>query len=296
MTRIDAHVHVWDLAAAEYPWLGPELGVLFRDHSLDELLPALDAARIAGLVLVQAADNDADTAHLLAVADAEPRVVGVVGWLPLDDPDEVRRRLEAGLDPRIVGIRALIHDMADGEWILRPEVTRSLGLLSDAGLSYDVVTASPAALALVPELARRHPELTLVIDHLGKPPLDGSPEELEGWRAALASAAVFPQVSAKLSGLAAAHGPADGWTHAEVAAAVNTAIELFGADRVLVGGDWPVSKLAGGYARTHAAVDAALERLTTEETEAIRGSTAARVYRIPAARLAAARAASDFPA
>ncbi|QEO10433.1 amidohydrolase family protein [Protaetiibacter larvae] len=296
MTRTDAHVHVWDLAAAEYPWLGPGLAPLDRDHQLGELLPSLDAARIAGIVLVQAADNDADTAHMLAVADTEPRVVGIVGWLPLDRPDEVARRLDAGLDPRIVGIRALIHDMADGDWILRPEVSRSLALLAEARLSYDVVTAGPAALALVPELARRHPELSLVIDHLGKPPIDADADTLAEWRALLADAAAFPRVAAKLSGLTASIGPADAWTHAQVEGAVDTALELFGVDRVLFGGDWPVSKLAGGYTRTHAAVDAALARLSPAETDAIRGGTAARVYRIPADRLAAARAASDFPA
>jgi L-fuconolactonase len=292
MTRIDAHVHTWDHSACDYPWLGPHLGELDRDYPLDELVPSLDAAGIDAVVLVQAADDDRDTAHMLAVADAQPRVVGVVGWLPLDRPDEVERRLKAGLDDRIVGIRALIHDMPDAEWILRDDVTRSLAHVAEAGLAFDVVTASPAALWLVPMLASRHPGLRIVIDHLGKPPIGGTRAETDEWGDLLADAARHPQVSAKVSGLAASTGAPDAWTPDDIESVIEIALEVFGPSRLLSGGDWPVSNLAGGYRRTHDAVDAVISRLSPSEADAVRGDTAARVYRLDPDRLAAARAAT----
>jgi L-fucono-1,5-lactonase len=291
MMQVDAHLHVWDRARADYPWLGPELGAIHRDMPFEEVRPQLRRAGIGGAVLVQAADNDDDTRNMLAVADRYPDVLGVVGWLPLDQPEEVAARLPGWRDdPRLVGVRCLIHDMTDLHWILRPDVGRSLDLLADADLSFDYVTSGPAALAHVPRIAREHPGLRIVIDHLGKPPVGGDAAAVDEWRALLAEAARHPEVSAKLSGLYAAgpDRPLDGWTADEVAAVVRDAFELFGAARLMAGGDWPICLLAGGYQGSWQALTGALDGRDAGERQAVLGGTAAEVYRLAPARLAAA--------
>jgi len=278
---IDAHVHVWDLEAAEYPWLTPEFTALYRTFAFDEIVPELDACGIDRVVLVQAADDSADTEHMRAVADANPRVAGIVAWLPLDRPDQLPERIaELQADSRVVGIRCLIHDMADTEWVLRPEVGRGLDLVSEAGWSFDYVSSNPAPLAHVPALAERHPELRIVIDHLGKPPVGGDADARAEWRSLIAEAAARPTVAAKLSGLASSVGAPDSWTVDSLRPVVDHALEVFGVERLMYGGDWPVSLLAGGYRRTFEGLAAALDGLSASERAAVYGDTCRSWYRI----------------
>ncbi|MFI6350131.1 amidohydrolase family protein [Streptomyces sp. NPDC050560] len=293
MTVIDAHQHVWDLGRAPYDWLGPAMAPVDRTVAFTEARPALRAAGVTGTVLVQAADHDADTDHMLATAAAHPEIVGVVAWVPLDDPARARARLTAlRRDPHVVGVRALLHERAEQDWILRPEAGESLALLAAEGVAFDYVVSAPAALAHLPELARRHPGLRLVVDHLGKPPVGGDARERAAWRGLLAAAARHPNVHAKLSGLYAAHGPLDSWTTRAVRPFVDDALDLFGPGRLMYGGDWPVSLLAGGYARTWEAYTHLLADLDTAARDAVLGGTATAFYRIDTALLDAARAAA----
>ncbi|MEU4052482.1 amidohydrolase family protein [Streptomyces olivaceus] len=281
MTVVDAHLHVWDPGRAAYDWLGPAMAPLDRAMRFRDARPLLRAAGVAAAVLVQAADSDADTDHMLATAATNPEAAGVVVWLPLDDPDRAAARLAVlRRDPHVVGVRALIHERSDPDWILRPDVGEGLALLAGAGLTFDYVTSSPAALRHVPELAARHPDLRLVVDHLGKPPVGGTPEDRAEWRRLLTAAARRPGVHAKLSGLYATTGALDTWTTDQVRPFVEDALEVLGPERVMYGGDWPISVLAGGYARTWEAVGALLAPLAPAERTAVLGGTAARFYRI----------------
>lgn len=280
MRVIDAHLHVWDLEAAHYDWPTADEPQLFRPIALDEVLPDLASAGIDGVVLVQAGDTVGDTENMLRTADRHPEVLGVVGWVPLDDPAATAAAL-AARDPRIVGIRALIHTHPDPDFLSR--VDDGLAAVAEAGLPFDVVTADPGPLRMLPGLAERHPRLGLVLDHLGKPPIGGTAAAFADWRALLADAAAVPTLSAKVSGLYAAVGPLDSWTPEGIRPFVDAAIELFGPDRLLYGGDWPVSLLAGGYRRSWDAIAAALAPLSAEDRATVLGGTAARVYRLPSA-------------
>lgn len=274
---IDAHTHIWRRSAGDYGWITPAFGAIDRDFGLDDLAAERRALGIDRVVLVQAADTAGDTDRMLDAAATHPEVAGVVAWLPLADDsldDALTRRLATG---RIVGARALIHDMADKEWVLRPEVAAGLDRVADAGLAFDVVTSSPDALALVPRLAERHPSLRIVIDHLGKPPIGQDAAALDRWRDLLRAAAEFPTVAAKLSGLASSVGPADAWTVDDLRPVVATAVESFGADRLMFGGDWPVCLLAGGYTRTFEGLHAVLN-VTPAELDAIHRRTAMSWY------------------
>jgi len=280
MLLIDAHHHVWDLSRAEYPWLGPDLGVLNRDHGMDELLPMLDEAGIAKTVVVQSSDNDEDTAYMLELADACDRIGAVVGWVPLDRPAEAERRLaELTRHPRFRGVRPGIHFMPDPEWLLRPDVGEGLALVEAAGLTLDIVSVRRRHLELVAELADRHPGLPMVIDHLSKPPIR-RPEWEQAWRTNLAAAARRPNVYAKVSGMFPAGGPMDDWDAALLRPYLDFALEHFGPERLMFGSDWPICDLAGGFGKVWREYNVLFGALGPKERERILGGTAARFYRI----------------
>lgn len=278
---VDAHQHVWNLARASYPWLDAQLAPIDRTIELDEALPSMRHAGVTATVLVQAADNAADTANMIRVADEHPEVVGIVAWVPLDEPDVAYRALsELRRDRRVIGVRTLLHAQADPHWVLRPEVDEGLTVLEEAGVSFDYVTGGPAALGHLPQLSARHPDLTIVIDHLGKPPVGGSAAERTEWRGLLAAAAENPRIAAKISGLYPATGALNAWTLDGIRPFVQDALELFGPERLMVGGDWPISMLAGGFGRTWDALRQLAGELDHVSRDALLGGSATAVYRL----------------
>ncbi len=275
---IDAHVHVWDLTRAQYPWLTPEIGDLYRSIDFAEIEPQLAARGIEGAILVQASDEAADTAVMLDAARRNSAILGVVAWTPLDSPERVEEDARAfASEPLVVGIRNLVHERPAG-WVRRPEVVEGLGVLAAHDLPLDFPTATHPALADVVWIGEHQPGLALVIDHLGKPPIGGTEAEHREWRALITECAQNPRVVAKVSGLYAAHGDLAGWTDTHVRRVIDDALEIFGANRLLYGGDWPISELAGGYARTWESVSGILASLSDDEQFAVLEGTARRVY------------------
>ena len=272
---VDAHLHIWDPERADYPWISP--GPFLRAFAVEDVADELRAARVDAAVLVQAADNVADTAVMLAEADASELVAGVVAWMPLDDRSALERTL-AERDPRVVGARVLIHDRADPRWIVG-DADAGLGMLAEAGVPYDYVTSGPDALAHIPTISAHHPDLRLVIDHLGKPPIGGSDADRRRWRTLLVAAAQNPLVHAKLSGLGPAHaaGSAESFTD-DIRPFVDDALAVFGPERLMIGGDWPISLSAGGFTRAWTSILDCLTGLSESERAAVLGGTAARFY------------------
>jgi len=282
---IDAHQHVWDPARAEYDWLGPTLSPIDKTMEFAELRPSLERAGVTATVLVQSADNDEDTDLMLEVAAANPEIAAVVAYAPLAQPAEVSARLKKYRDNSlIVGIRNLVHNMPDPKWLLRPDVDDGLGLLEEAGMTFDLVAVMPEHLALVPTLVERHPQLRIVIDHLAKPPI--GLDEREPWWSLIARAAESPTVYAKVSGLYSATADASAWTPDLVRPYLARAIGCFGPARLMYGGDWPISILAGGYDRVWEALHELFAELPQDDRSRILGKTAIEFYGIDAARIA----------
>lgn len=277
---IDAHLHVWDLGRARYPWLTEDAGILHRDHAIEEILPTLAASGIGGAVLVQASDEAADTDLMIDVARRHPEVVGIVGWVPLDRPDLVPDALDRlSTEPLVVGIRSLVHELPPG-WLAGAAQDESLSLLEAAGLTLDFPTKDPAALAELVALGERHPELGLVVDHLGKPPIGRGERERAQWRELLAAIAENPHASAKVSGLYSATGDPAAWTVDSIRPFVDDALELFGPGRLMYGGDWPVARIAGGYERMWDALTSILQHLDPADRDLVLGGAAERIYRL----------------
>ena len=292
---IDAHQHVWNRDRAAYDWLGPALAPIDRTLSFEESRDALRRAGITACVLVQAADNDEDTDLMLETAERCPEVVGVVAYAPLADPARVAERLAELRGSRIVvGVRTLIHNRADPDWLLRPDVDQGLTAVQRAGLAFDLVSVLPRHLDHATTIARRHPGLRIVIDHLSKPPIGG--DDREPWWTLIEQAAQNPLVYAKVSGLYGTVGGPEAWTVDTIRPFFDRALEVFGPDRLMYGGDWPVSMTAGGYDRVWAGLSELIDELSPDERAAILSDTAYAFYRLDDRRLAAATAAAESSA
>jgi L-fuconolactonase len=171
----------------------------------------------------------------------------------------------------------LIHDEPDPDWVVQGQVLRGLQTVADRKLIFEVVAVFPHHLKHVPTLASLFPELTLVIDHLAKPPIKAG--VMEPWASQLAEAARYPNVHAKISGLNTAADP-ENWSAATLKPSIDHAFDCFGADRLMFGSDWPVCVLAGDYARVWAETNRALAGRTDQEIAAVLGGTAERIYHI----------------
>jgi L-fuconolactonase len=275
---IDAHLHLWDVARHRYEWLQrPENSGIRRTFTFADFAARAAVAGVDRAVLVQADDDSADTEAMFEVAREHRQIAGVVAWVPLDRPDEAAAALDrlAG-EPKFAGVRTLIHDRQDPDWLLRPATGDGLALLEARGVPFDVISVLPRHLEHVPVLAERHPGLRMVLDHLSHPPLGR--DDWEPWRTLLRAAAASPQVYAKVSGL---YPPRDGWTAADIRPYVEFAVELFGPARLMAGSDWPVAELGGGYERVWSAISSVAGELPPAGRDAILGGTARSFYRLP---------------
>jgi L-fuconolactonase len=270
---IDAHLHLWDPERHRYEWLlRPGNEALNQPFRFDDFHSRALTAGIDGAVLVQADDAAADTELMFEVADAHPEIVGVVAWVPLDRPAEAAAALEdLRARPKFAGMRNLVHDQPDPDWLLRPEVGEGLALLEEHDVPFDVVPVLPRHLSHVPVLSQRYPRLRMVLDHLAHPPLGD--EDWEPWRSLLRAAAENPLVYAKVSGLYPPGGQ-------DIRPFVDYAADLFGADRLMFGSDWPVAEQAGGYQWAWTTLSAVIGQFSWPEREAILAGTAREFYRL----------------
>jgi L-fuconolactonase len=274
---VDSHVHVWDAARATYPWLA-EVPQLPRAVDIAGFWPEQAAAGVRQVVLVQAADNVEDTENMLRTARARPQVAGVVAWVPLLDARAADALLERWHEEPVVGVRHLVHRDPDPDLLRHPAVHETLDVLHERGLTFDVCAESAHLLGLVPDLAARHPGITFVVDHLGKPPI--GQRGWEPWASLLAAAAEPPNVVAKLSGLNTA--AAAGWTASDFAPYVAHAIACFGPERLMYGGDWPFALLAAdSYTQVWNGLRGVIETLAPADQGEVLAGTARRVYGLP---------------
>lgn len=232
MTVVDSHQHFWDPSRADYPWMTDEVAVLRRPYGPDDLEPLLRENGVTGSVVVQARHSLDETRELLALADETPFLLGVVGWLDLTAGVEAQL---AGLHGPLVGVRHIVEDEPDPEWLLRDDVQRGIAALGEAGLVYDLLVRTRQLPAAV-ETVRRNPQTTFVLDHVAKRP----PDDAE-WAPRVAELARLPNVACKISGLFTEHDPMG---------TAALALDWFGPERCMFGSDWPVSTLACEYGRT----------------------------------------------
>jgi L-fuconolactonase len=271
--RIDAHHHLWTLARGDYSWLTPDLAPIYRDFDLADLAPLLAAARIDGTILVQAAPSEAETIFLLDIAQAAGVVRGVIGWTDFDAGDATCRIEALAARKLLVGLRPMVQDIADDDWLLKPELVQLLSVMARHGLVFDALVL-PRHLPRLVQVVDRHPDLQFVLDHCAKPRL--ASRDIAAWKHDVADLAERPNIVCKLSGLVTEAAPH--WQLNDLREAVDHVHDLFGPKRLIWGSDWPVVNLAGGYDSWLAAAEALLADLSSDEKADVFGRNAARVY------------------
>ena len=244
----DTHVHVWDLARAEYPWLAGDTSLLNDSWHIERLEPERKKTNVTGGVLVQASGNMEDTDMMLETARRTEWIEGVVVWLPLMDPNATLRQLEGKYlkEKYFKGVRHQIHDEKDDEWLLQPEVIESLKILEVKDIPYDIVAVKPGHIITAMKVAEKVPNLRMVFDHLSQPPIS-TQERFGKWGDEMKAASKHRNFYAKISGLGTASGNFANRTKDDIKPYVDFAVQYFGTDRCFCGGDWPVSVLAGSY-------------------------------------------------
>lgn len=271
---VDAHQHFWDPTRGDYGWLTPD-NPIHRVYATADLRPLLVQTGVDATILVQAAPTPAETDYMLGIAERAKFILGVVGWIDLlagDAVSEVRRRAENAL---FLGVRPMLQDIADPEWILQRALEPALNAIAAEGLVFDALILSHQ-LGVITELTRRHPQLSIVLDHAAKPKL-GNADAMVQWARDIETLAQLPNVTCKFSGMLTELGPGAGRDDIMAAAAV--LFDAFGPQRLLWGSDWPVLTLAGDYQAWFELAREAIAAKSPQSVRAVMGDNALRVYR-----------------
>ncbi len=272
---IDAHQHFWRIDRGDYSWMSDKVAKIRRDilpPDLESLAPPMG---ITGSVAVQAAPTVAETEFLLSLAADHSLIKGVVGWVDLDRTD-TRQTLErlAG-DPKFKGIRPMLQDIEQTDWVLEPNRMAQLKHLADLGLRLDALI-QPRHLPVIENLAKAIPDLPIVIDHCAKPVIAGGTDPGPLWCDGMSRLADLPNVTCKLSGLANEHGP--GWGKATLQPVYSHVLAEFGPERLMWGSDWPVLEMAGDYPGWLSVAQDLTASLADEDKAAVFGTTAVTFY------------------
>lgn len=283
---IDSHQHFWQVGRFDYPWMSPELGVLYRDYLPEELEPILNQNAVVKTILVQASNSLSETDWLLGLAQRHQFIAGVVGWVDLTDSGMAEALEVFKANPKFKGVRHLVESERADDWLAQPNVLRGLQTLEQHGISYDLLVHT-RHLKHVKTVAEACPQLRLVIDHLAKPPIaGGSTDEIEEWVNGFREVATYANVFCKLSGLVT-EANLTSWRSEDLQPYVERALEFFGPARMMFGTDWPVCLLAASYDQVLEAFQLLLRDLRDEERTMIFGGNAANFYQLQAEASAA---------
>lgn len=274
--RVDCHQHFWQLARGGYGWLKPEMVAIYRDFLPLDLEPELKTSGINQTILVQADDNLEETRFLLSLAEQNDFVAGVVGWIDMEKPDAPDTLRELALYPKFKGIRPMLQDIANLEWVLQPILAPAFASLIEHDLSFDALVL-PQHLDILSELMARYPELRVVIDHAAKP--DIASGEIDRWSASMQVLASETSAYCKLSGLVTQAG--DQPTVEYLQPFVDALLTHFGPDRLMWGSDWPVLNIVMAYHDWVTMFELLLCNLAPQDVEQIMGNTARGFYRLP---------------
>lgn len=275
--QIDAHQHFWNPARGDYGWMPKGDPVLDRPYGPSDLAPELARHGITQTVLVQAAATVQETEYMLGIADATPHVAAVVGWIDFETPSDLGHLKRLAQHPKFVGVRPMIQDIPDDEWMLRDDVQWAFRAISDLGLTFDAL-GFPRHLANFHTILARYPDMRVVIDHCMKPQIrDRSEAGLRAWAEGMSRLA-DTGAWCKFSALVTEADP--DWTVADLKPCVDHVLGAFGAERVMWGSDWPVVRLRCEYGDWRAAAERLTAGLSEVEKARVYGGTAAEFYRL----------------
>jgi L-fuconolactonase len=276
MDIIDSHQHFWQVGKFDYPWMSSDVAVLYRDYLPATLKPIIARNGVTRTVLVQASNSLAETRWLLGLARRNQFIAGVVGWVDLMDPTLESTLRELTSNPLFKGVRHLVESESNDDWLIQAAVLKGLQTLAEHSVPYDALVHT-RHLHRVRIVAESCPGLSLVIDHMAKPPIESG--AISEWARELKVIAAIPNVYCKLSGLVTEANHTS-WKVADLRPFVETALELFGPNRMMFGSDYPVCLLASSYERVLEVFQELLKRLSEEQRQRIFRDNAREFYRL----------------
>ena len=275
--KIDSHQHFWNPARGDYNWMPMDNATLARAYGPADLEPHLVENRIEQTVLVQAAATLEETEYLLGIADASPRVAGVVGWIDFEDYSHARHLRRLAKHPKFLGVRPMIQDIPDNDWMLRADIAWAYELIVECDLTFDAL-GFPRHLDNFLKLLIRYPDMRVVIDHCMKPQIRiHSSDNFAQWACGMTRLAEDTSAFCKFSGLVT---EANGWSLAAMRPYTEHLLQIFGPERIMWGSDWPVCRLKASYTAWFEAARRLTEHLPTVSQESIFGGTAQAFYRL----------------
>jgi L-fuconolactonase len=273
--KIDSHQHYWHFNVQDYGWMGENMSAIKRDFLPADLVPELASAGFDGSVAVQARQSLEETNWLLQLADENPHIAGVVGWVDLCSGEAETQISAFAAHPKAVGVRHVIHDEKDINFMLRPEFIRGVRLLEKYNLTYDILIF-PEHLPNTIEFVKQFDENQIfVVDHIAKPLIkDGI---MSPWKEDITALAKFPNVYCKVSGMVT-EADWNNWSPENIHPYLDVIFEAFGPERIMIGSDWPVCLVAGQYSVVMDVVKNYIEKLPAAQQEMVLGGNAARSY------------------
>ncbi|MBW4707394.1 amidohydrolase family protein [Roseobacter sp. YSTF-M11] len=278
--KIDAHQHFWQPARGDYDWMPKDNATLNRPYAPDDLAPKLTRHGIDGTVLVQAAATVEETEYMLGLADATPSIKGVVGWINFEDPRQLSHLTRLTAHPKFLGVRPMIQDIPDIDWMLRDDLQWAYRAIVDLDLTFDAL-GFPQHIPNFLTLMKRYPDMRVVYDHCMKPHIRdqrAGKDAFSDWARGISRLAEETEGYCKLSGLVTEAD--DGWQADDLRPFALHILGAFGAGRVMWGSDWPVCKLQATYDDWHDLATRFTAHLTPDERADVFGGTAARFYRL----------------
>ena len=277
--RVDAHQHFWRYDPQRHKWIDDNMSVLKRDFLPDEFVRELGVNQMDASIAVQVDQSEAETLFLLELADANPSIAGVVGWVDLRSSAVTERLQYFSQFEKLRGFRHIVQAEPD-DFLARPDFVSGLAALEPFGYTYDVLVY-PRQLPAAIRLAAKLPQHTFVLDHIAKPEIKSG--LLHPWRKQICELAAHPNVFCKLSGLVTeAHW--QNWTPEDFKPYLDVVFENFGPERLMFGSDWPVCLLAADYGQVKRLIADYVHRNAPDHENAIFGENAMRCYGLKATR------------
>lgn len=277
MARVDSHQHFWLLSRADYHWLTPELTVLYKDFLPTQLAPELEQHEVTQTILVQAAATEKETHFLLGIAEHTSFVAGVVGWIDMENDDAISTLARLAQNPYFKGIRPMLQDIDDVNWILNDKFSPIFEFMARKDLTFDALVKD-VHLSIIKIIADRHPTLKIVVDHCAKPNLAEPPSLL--WQRRIANISTCKNVYIKLSGLLT-EAPQGQVEACVIQPYLDYIIREFGPSRIMWGSDWPVIKLNGNYNTWVELTQLLLNNYQAEDKRKIWADNARKFYQLP---------------
>ena len=272
--RIDSHQHFWIYDPNQYPWMTDELSAIRSNHLPEHLQVEFDRLGIDGSVAVQARQSLDESRWLLKLADESCLIKGVVGWVDLRSENVEDQLAEFAEHPKFVGVRHVVQDEPDENFMLLPEFIRGISKLKSYDLSYDILVF-PKQLPAAIELVKQFPDQSFVLDHIAKPLIKD--KEISTWDEHIRELAQFSNLTCKVSGMIT-EANWTAWKTSDFTPYLDVVFEAFGEDRLMYGSDWPVCKLAGSYRQVYDLTDNYLSQFSPLAKEKFFGGVASEFY------------------